>query len=1141
MSNMKKLLLLYILTVLSSVAVFTQGNGPGFDSDWGSYFGGDNTDIITDMIVVGNFAYYTGYTNSENGIAFPEGEKNKGYDAFVARFDISTGKKDWCKYWGTEGDDYAQAIDYNKQLQLLVIAGYTKKNTGVHDIDAFTTFFNPVNGESNKSATFGGSGYDYFYDVVSIGNDVILVGKTTSSDIFTTGEQLSGPSDGMMIVYSYIENKKKWGNYFGGSEDDAVLSVGYSTGSGPNSGIYIAGTTNSDGLAVGNSTTHKAGTDVFIAKLTETGKGITWCRYFGDMKDETVTSLVLPSGTTEIIIAGATGSELNIATSDAAQQQMRGVTDGYYAILNSSNGNTLSSSYIGGNRSDTVNSVVVTPMGMIIFGTTDSDEGLSTKDDGLMGQTDVFLCNISSLNKKEWCSYYGGSGNDFAVRAAYGTQELLVAGNTYSEDFEMPPGGIEFRSPCDGFIISLDKQEDPKALTFELEGNFRKLCAGETYVARYTSEGLKPNSVLNIELSDSSGKFSKPLLLASIEVPLHSGTKEFKIPDYIITGNYILRLKENYQNNHKELNVRIFSKLKPSIDGPETVCDLHEAEYTARGDASEYSWEVRGGSIINGSKAKTVVVKWDLSMALQTKGLLKLKVWNDADCSDTAPDFNVQIKKIPDAPSITKIGDSLVSSSLENNQWYANGKLLTGESGRSVFPAWDNIYTVTVMGNGCESMPSEPYSTYFAGLPDAVNFDSLFCEESNSKILLIHNIGKTALLIDKIEITGENSTDFVAGALSDKEIDVGGTAAQQITFQPGSEGDKKAEVRISFKEGKPDKSVPLSGTKVTAGVRLSTNSIVLKDLEPEQSYDTKVILHNTSPVPVEWLTTTSSPQYFGIVSIAPPVTPANDSSVMLIRFKGSVSGSVTGTIGVEARAGNCSVKNNIAISASISEKYFSVDVDSVEAKSGDIVLITLKINNPQAAVEWGIDSIAGSLRFNSTMLKPLGGIPETVDESKHIRTVPVKFKVRTDGKIQDSFKFRVALGNDTMTAIVFDSVSSNQPAVKIMTRSGLLKLSGICSEGGPRLVYFEDEISMAVQSTVAGSNLILDLNLLENGLTKLRIYNSSGFLAQTVIDDYFSKGTYRIEIPTEGLGNGMYFVSLETPTAFIAKQIVIVK
>lgn len=80
-------------------------------------------------------------------------------------------------------------------------------------------------------------------------------------------------------------------------------------------------------------------------------------------------------------------------------------------------------------------------------------------------------------------------------------------------------------------------------------------------------------------------------------------------------------------------------------------------------------------------------------------------------------ELEIVVNPLEQQPSITAVGNSLISSSPVNNQWFYYGNPIDQATGQVFNPSQDGSYQVQVTGaNGCPSPLSEPYE-YLAPLP----------------------------------------------------------------------------------------------------------------------------------------------------------------------------------------------------------------------------------------------------------------------------------------------------------------------------------------------------------------------------------------------------------------------------------------
>ncbi len=65
---------------------------------------------------------------------------------------------------------------------------------------------------------------------------------------------------------------------------------------------------------------------------------------------------------------------------------------------------------------------------------------------------------------------------------------------------------------------------------------------------------------------------------------------------------------------------------------------------------------------------------------------------------------------------------------------------------------------------------------------------------------------------------------------------------------------------------------------------------------------------------------------------------------------------------------------------------------------------------------------------------------------------------------------------------------------------------------------------------INNSNLELEVNLIESGLTKIIIYDYNGNYLSDIVNNYLPKGLYFFYYNLNNLPPGNYYLKLETPT-----------
>ncbi len=303
---------------------------------WGTYYGGSDEEIITNVTASGTDIYFTGITYSPDGIA-TAGAHQTTYggaaeqDAFVGRLNTS-GVRQWGTYYGGTGFDglYCVAVDGSQNVYVTGESNSTNNiaSAGAHQ----TTLFDIEDGvlvRFNSSGVrqwgtyCGGDGADIFISVATdaTGN-VYVTGATESTNgIATAGSHqpalsLGGAFDGVITKFN-SSGVRQWGTYFGGLSVEGFTSVQIAS----DASVYLAGlTTGSSGLATSGAfqTNYGGGiSDGLFAKFNTNGVR-QWCTLYGGSGEDVTTAINVSSGNV-FHVAGYTNSTSTISTAGSHQ------------------------------------------------------------------------------------------------------------------------------------------------------------------------------------------------------------------------------------------------------------------------------------------------------------------------------------------------------------------------------------------------------------------------------------------------------------------------------------------------------------------------------------------------------------------------------------------------------------------------------------------------------------------------------------------------------------------------------------------------------------------------------------------------------------------------------------------------------
>lgn len=249
------------------------------------------------------------------------------------------------------------------------------------------------------------------------------------------------------IMAQGITNPSRaWGTYYGGTRRDEIHAL---TAVGTNA-VYAAGWTQSDGSGVisttgahqvnrGSTSTGSSGRDAMLIKFD--GNGVRqWATYYGGNQEDQAFGLAADTEG-NVYMAGRTLSGSGIAT-PGSHKSSTFSNDAFLVKFNAS-GVRQWGTYYGSQFSpeDGVACAVDTDGNVYLVGNcTGSTEGISTTGAhqvSIGGSTDAFVVKFNSSGVRQWGTFFGGAGNDFATGCAVDTE-----GNLYLSGYSNSAAGI---------------------------------------------------------------------------------------------------------------------------------------------------------------------------------------------------------------------------------------------------------------------------------------------------------------------------------------------------------------------------------------------------------------------------------------------------------------------------------------------------------------------------------------------------------------------------------------------------------------------------------------------------------------------------------------------------------------------------
>ncbi len=343
--------------------------------------------------------------------------------------------------------------------------------------------------QSIRVSTYLG-GSDYETPIVSkkINNEIHILGGTQSTDYpVTNGTTLvnffEGPTD-MVYTKLDINGNILFSTYLGGggAEDPIDMEI-------IGNEVHIIGTSTStdypvtNGSSNGITKTYKR--DIVYTKLDATNGNILFSTYLGGFNsDEYARDLEVSNG--EVFIIGRTGQSQFITTNGTGNS---GSSDLIYIKLDS-NGNTLFSTYLGGNSVDEPqirNTIKVIDGEAYIFSASQSTNFPVTNGGTSSGSSDITITKYDSNNNMVFSSYIGGSGNDEITTLEERNGLIYLGGITNDSGTDFPVTNGSLYGGGDEEII---------LMTFDTDGSMPMA----TFIGGNNDEDIKVIEIYNNEI-----------------------------------------------------------------------------------------------------------------------------------------------------------------------------------------------------------------------------------------------------------------------------------------------------------------------------------------------------------------------------------------------------------------------------------------------------------------------------------------------------------------------------------------------------------------------------------------------------------------------------------------------------------------
>ena len=238
------------------------------------------------------------------------------------------------------------------------------------------------------------------------------------------------------------------------------------------------------------------GTDGFLVKLDPTAENLLHSAMIGGDDSDSVVSVALDANGA-VYLAGNTLSAFDFPRVNALDSTLDGFSDSFVMKVGLPN-TVFYSTFLGGNRSETLAGLVVRDGSAYVVGsTTSSDFPLANPIKPVLGDTlDAFVTKINAAGTAlDFSTYLGGLSSDLGLGIAVDGSGVYVTGTTSSSDFPIVDAPqTELGSFTDAFVTKLSSSGSTVVYSTFLGGSSPESANaiavdgfGNAYVAGNTS------------------------------------------------------------------------------------------------------------------------------------------------------------------------------------------------------------------------------------------------------------------------------------------------------------------------------------------------------------------------------------------------------------------------------------------------------------------------------------------------------------------------------------------------------------------------------------------------------------------------------------------------------------------------------
>jgi hypothetical protein len=418
----------------------------------------------------------------------------------------------------------------------------------------------------------------------------------------------------------------------------------------------------------------------------------------------------------------------------------------------------------------------------------------------------------------------------------------------------------------------------------------------------------------------------------------------------------------------------------------------------------------------------------------------------------------------------------------------------------------------------------------------------------------IENTGSWPIRIDAINIAGTHASDFqLVSGIPPFTIAVGEKKSVEFRFKPSAIGPRSADLTVVTQADTLHQSIIGEGVKPV--IQVASSFIDFGVMEVGSLKDTMVtaVLKNIGDVPLAIINTAMlgpDKEQFEIISGGGSFTLASGAAqTMQLRFSPKYIGRTSGQIGFEyddMPGGRPAVVQ--LFGQGIGGNVYVVDDSAYIGETRAVKLMLGKVK-PASIAQTDATSFRVTLAFKNSILSPASAAflnNSVFKKGVDTDTLTVTQQWSAQSSQLTQIPFVATLGDRLATDIElleFAWLDDTGAKVEYDTelQSGIFTVLGICPEGGDRLFDADGEAQMMlVTPNPVNTTAEVRFKTIEKGMTAITLTDVLGRQFQLAKREY-SIGDHAVEIPAGALTQGMYILTMQTPTQVFTQHVIIEK